>query len=141
MDICAPIPPGVNKICSENKHRIFSSSFNENKSPINSFLLNTCKYDFSCLTDIVLRNKLNEFIKNHKLNKIQTNNLTMSIILTDGIEEFQRSCWLLFLEKQEVEKHANLWLKVRIIRESCSDICSLITMCRKKNREYSLCVD
>ena len=40
-----------------------------------------------------------------------------------------------FLEKQEVEKEMDLWLKERITTKSYSDYCSPIVVCRKKNRE------
>lgn len=65
----------------------------------------------------------------------------MSIILTDDIPVCQRSRRLSFTEKQEVEKQIDEWLEKKIIRESCSDYCSPIVLCRKKNGEMRLCVD
>lgn len=137
-----------NELSVCNNDRGFSSFlFNENNSESNSFLSSVCniinqnEYDLCHITDTMLRNKLDELIKNYKPNKTETTNLHMSIILTDDLPVCQRSRRLSFAEKQEVEKQIDEWLEQKIIRESCSDYCSPIVLCRKKNGDMRLCID
>lgn len=88
--------------------------------------------DLFHLTDSALKEKLRKLINNYKPNKTETTNLKMLIILTDDIPVCQRSRRLSFFEKCEVEKQINEWLGREIIRESCSDYCSSIVLCKKK---------
>ncbi|GFU64443.1 retrovirus-related Pol polyprotein from transposon 17.6 [Trichonephila clavipes] len=57
----------------------------------------------------------------------------MSIILKDDIPVCQRARRLSCSEKLQVNDQIDDWLQQGIIRESCSDYCSPIVLCKKVN--------
>ena len=97
--------------------------------------------DLSHLTDIELKNKLITLIESYKPNKTESTDLKMTIILSDDIPVCGRARRLALPEKREVEKQISEWLEKGIIRESCSNYCAPIVVCKKKNGEMRLCVD
>ncbi|XP_042913385.2 retrovirus-related Pol polyprotein from transposon 17.6 [Parasteatoda tepidariorum] len=97
--------------------------------------------DLSHVNDPCIRNELSALINNYKPNKIKDTKLTMKIILKDEIPVCQRARRLSFSEKQKVNDQISEWLKTDIIRESCSDYCSPIVLCKKKDNSLRLCID
>ncbi|GBO18018.1 Retrovirus-related Pol polyprotein from transposon 17.6 [Araneus ventricosus] len=65
----------------------------------------------------------------------------MNIVLQDQIPVCQRARRLSFPEKQKVNEQITDWLNQGIIRESCSDYCSPLVLCKKKEGNLRLCID
>ncbi|GFT58076.1 transposon Tf2-9 polyprotein [Trichonephila clavipes] len=65
----------------------------------------------------------------------------MSIILKDNIHVCQRAWRLSCSEKLQVNDQIDDWLQQGIIRESCSDYCSPIVLCKKKDGNLRICID
>ncbi|GFT14561.1 transposon Tf2-9 polyprotein [Trichonephila clavipes] len=65
----------------------------------------------------------------------------MSIILKDDIPVCQRARRLSCSEKLQVNDQIDDWLQQGIIRESCSDYCSPIVLCKKKDGNLRICID
>ncbi|GBM14591.1 Pro-Pol polyprotein [Araneus ventricosus] len=65
----------------------------------------------------------------------------MNIVLEDQIPVCQRARRLSFPEKQKVNEQITDWLNQGIIRESCSDYCSPLVLCKKKDGNLRLCID
>ncbi|GFX00076.1 transposon Tf2-9 polyprotein [Trichonephila clavipes] len=67
----------------------------------------------------------------------------MSIILNDDIPVCvcQRARRLSCSEKLQVNDQIDDWLQKGIIRESCSDYCSPIVLCKKKDGNLRICID
>ncbi|GFT16772.1 retrovirus-related Pol polyprotein from transposon 17.6 [Trichonephila clavipes] len=65
----------------------------------------------------------------------------MCIILKDDISVCQRARRLSCSEKLQVNDQIDDWLQQGIIRESCSDYCSPIVLCKKKDGNLRICID
>lgn len=65
----------------------------------------------------------------------------MEIVLQDEKPVFSRPRKLPVPEEEEVEKQVQKWLSEGIIRPSCSDFCSPVTLVGKKDGTKRLCID
>ncbi|GFX54043.1 transposon Tf2-9 polyprotein [Trichonephila clavipes] len=65
----------------------------------------------------------------------------MSIILKDDIPVCRRARRLSCSEELQVNDQIDDWLQQGIIRESCSDYCSPIVLCKKKDGNLRICID
>ncbi|GFT24239.1 transposon Tf2-9 polyprotein [Trichonephila clavipes] len=65
----------------------------------------------------------------------------MCIILKDDIPVCQRARRLSCSEKLQVDDQIDDWLQQGIIKESVSDYCSPIVLCKKKDGNLRLCID
>ncbi|GFX07791.1 phosphatase and actin regulator 2 [Trichonephila clavipes] len=102
-------------------------------------VIDNSSYDLSHVKNFNIRNDLSSLIKNYKPNKIKSTKLKMSTILKDDIPVCvcvcvcQRARRLSCSEKLQVNDQIDDWLQQGIIRESCSDYCSPIVLCKKVN--------
>ncbi|GFV55503.1 retrovirus-related Pol polyprotein from transposon 412 [Trichonephila clavipes] len=65
----------------------------------------------------------------------------MNIILKDDIPVCQRARRLSCSEKLQVNDQIDDWLQKGIIKESVSDYCSPIVLCKKKDGNLRICID
>ncbi|GFW34875.1 retrovirus-related Pol polyprotein from transposon 17.6 [Trichonephila clavipes] len=65
----------------------------------------------------------------------------MSIILKDDILVCQRARRLSYSEKLQINDQIDDWLQQGIKRESYSDYCSPIVLCKKKDDNLRICID
>ncbi|GFU64083.1 phosphatase and actin regulator 2 [Trichonephila clavipes] len=96
-------------------------------------VIENSSYDLSHVKNFNIRNDLSSLIKNYKPNKIKSTKLKMCIIMKDDIPVCQRARRLSCSEKLQVNDQIDDWLQQGIIRESCSDYCSPIVLCKKVN--------
>ncbi|GFX76504.1 phosphatase and actin regulator 2 [Trichonephila clavipes] len=98
-----------------------------------SNVIENSSYDLSHVKNFNTRNDLSSLIKNYKCNKIKSTKLKMCINLKNDIPVCQRARRLSCSEKLQVNDQIDDWLQQGIIRESCSDYCSPIVLCKKVN--------
>ncbi|GFW30890.1 transposon Tf2-6 polyprotein [Trichonephila clavipes] len=96
-------------------------------------VIENSSYDLSHVKNFNTRNDLSSLIKNYKPNKIKSTKLKMNIILKDDIPVCQRARRLSCSEKLQVDDQIDDWLQQGIIKESVSDYCSPIVLCKKVN--------
>ncbi|GBN40300.1 Retrovirus-related Pol polyprotein from transposon gypsy [Araneus ventricosus] len=118
--------------CSENDEHFLFHVAN---------VIDDCPFDLSHISDSNIRNELPSMINSHKPNKTKDSKLKMNIVLQDQIPVCQRARRLSFPEKQKVNEQITDWLNQGIIRESCSDYCSPLLLCKKKDGNLRLCID
>ncbi|GFY30100.1 phosphatase and actin regulator 2 [Trichonephila clavipes] len=113
---------------------------NESESSLGAYsnsnvanVIENSSYDLSHVKSFNIRNDLSSLIKNYKPNTFKSTKLKMSIILKDDIPVRQRARRLSCSEKLQVNDQIDDWLQQGIIRESCSDYCSPIVLCKKVN--------
>ncbi|GBO22891.1 Transposon Tf2-9 polyprotein [Araneus ventricosus] len=104
-------------------------------------VIDDCPFDLSHVSDSNIRNELSSLINSYKPNKTQDSKLKMNIVLQDQIPVCQRARRLSFPEKQKVNEQITDWLNQGIIRETCSDYCSPLVLCKKKDGNLRLCID
>ncbi|GFT32169.1 retrovirus-related Pol polyprotein from transposon 17.6 [Trichonephila clavipes] len=98
-------------------------------------VIENSSYDLSHVKNFNIRNDLSSLIKNYKPNKIKSTKLKMNIILKDDSPVSQRARRLSCSEKLQVDDQIDDWLQQGIIKESVSDYCSPIVLCKKKDEE------
>ncbi|GFT24489.1 retrovirus-related Pol polyprotein from transposon 17.6 [Trichonephila clavipes] len=106
-----------------------------------SNVIENSSYDLPHVKNFNTRNDLSSLIKNYKPNKIKSPKLKMCIILKDDIPVCQRARRLSCSEKLQVDDQIDDWLQQGIIKESVSDYCSPIVLCKKKDGNLRLCID
>ncbi|GFY30870.1 transposon Tf2-6 polyprotein [Trichonephila clavipes] len=104
-------------------------------------VIENCSYDLTHVKNFDIRNDLSSLIKNYKPNKSKSTKLKMCIILKDDIPVCQRARRLSCSEKLQVDDQIDDWLQQGIIKESVSDYCSPIVLCKKKDGNLRLCID
>ncbi|GFV09324.1 transposon Tf2-9 polyprotein [Trichonephila clavipes] len=104
-------------------------------------VIENSSYDLSHVKNFNIRNDLSSLIKNYKPNKIKSTKLKMNIILKDDIPVCQRARRLSCSEKLQVDDQIDDWLQQGIIKESVSDYCSPIVLCKKKDGNLRICID
>ncbi|GFW41159.1 transposon Tf2-6 polyprotein [Trichonephila clavipes] len=134
------IHPNVYTEIKKISHAKSDVLLNESESCLGAFsiftvanVIENSSYDLSRVKNFNVRNDLSSLIKNYKPNKIKSTKLKMSVILKDDIPVCQRARHLSCSEKLQVNDQIDDWLQQGIIRESCSDYCSPIVLCRKVN--------
>ncbi|GFW72528.1 transposon Tf2-6 polyprotein [Trichonephila clavipes] len=138
------IHPSVYTEIKKISHAKSDVLFNESESSLGAYTIFTVanviensSYDLSHVKNFNIRNDLSSLIKNYICNKIKSTKLKMSIILKDDIPVCvcvcQRARRLSCSEKLQVNDQIDDWLQQGIIRESCSDYCSPIVLCKKVN--------
>ncbi|GFV25821.1 retrovirus-related Pol polyprotein from transposon 17.6 [Trichonephila clavipes] len=127
------------------KTKIEKSSTYESESSLGvvsfSNVIENSSYDLSHVKNFNIRNDLSSLIKNYKPNKIKSTKLKMNIILKDDIPVCQRARRLSCSEKLQVDDQIDDWLQQGIIKESVSDYCSSIVLCKKKDGNLRICID
>ncbi|GBM38921.1 Retrovirus-related Pol polyprotein from transposon 297 [Araneus ventricosus] len=103
-------------------------------------VIDDCPFDLSHVSDLNIRNELSSLINSYKPNKTKDIKLKMNIVLQYQIPVCQRARRLSFLEKQKVNEQITDWLNHGVIRESCSDYCSPLVLCKKKDGNLRLCI-
>ncbi|GFX57093.1 transposon Tf2-11 polyprotein [Trichonephila clavipes] len=104
-------------------------------------VIENSSYDLSHVKNFNIRNDLSSLIKNYEPNKIKSTKLKMNIILKDDIPVCQRARRLSCSEKLQVDDLIDDWLQQDIIKESVSDYCSPIVLCKKKDGSLRICID
>ncbi|GFX90322.1 transposon Tf2-9 polyprotein [Trichonephila clavipes] len=134
------IHPSVYTEIKKISHAKRDVLLNESESSLGAFsiftvanVIENSSYDLSHVKNFNIRNDLSSLIKNYKPNKIKSTKLKMSIIFKDDIPVCQRARRLSCSEKLQVNDQIDDWLQQSIIRESCSDYCSPIVLCKKVN--------
>ncbi|GFY27270.1 phosphatase and actin regulator 2 [Trichonephila clavipes] len=135
------IHPSVYTEIKKISHAKSDVLLNESESSLGAFsiftvanVIENSSYDLSHVKNFNVRNDLSSLIKNYKPNKIKSTKLKMSIILKDDIPVYVREPDVyLVLRNYRVNDQIDDWLQQGIIRESCSDYCSPIVLCRKVN--------
>ncbi|GFW44502.1 transposon Tf2-6 polyprotein [Trichonephila clavipes] len=134
------IHPSVYTEIKKISHAKSDVLLNESESSLGAFsifsvanVIENSSYDLSHVRNFNVRNGLSSLIKNYKPNKIKSTKLKMSIILKDDIPVCQRARRLSCSEKLQVNDQIDDSLQQGIIRESCSDYCSPIVLCKKVN--------
>ncbi|GFU75608.1 retrovirus-related Pol polyprotein from transposon 17.6 [Trichonephila clavipes] len=144
------IHPSVYTEIKKISHAKSDVLLNESESSLGAFsifsvanVMENSSYDLSHVKNFNIRNDLSSLIKNYKPNKIKSTKLKMSIILKDDIPVCvcQRARRLSCSEKLQVNDQIDDWLQQGIIRESCSDYCSPIVLCKKKDGNLRICID
>ncbi|GFV46114.1 phosphatase and actin regulator 2 [Trichonephila clavipes] len=134
------IHPSVYTEIKKISHAKSDVLLNESESSLGAFsifsvanVIENSSYDLSHVKNLNIRDDLSSLIKNYKPNKIKSTKLKISIILKDDIPVCQRARRLSCSEKLQVNDQIDDWLQQGIIRESCSDYCSPIVLCKKVN--------
>ncbi|GFV21606.1 transposon Tf2-9 polyprotein [Trichonephila clavipes] len=144
------IHPSVYTEIKKISHAKSDVLLNESESSFGAYsiftvanVIENSSYDLSHVENFNIRNDLSSLIKNYKPNKIKSTKLKMSIILKDDIPVCvcQRARRLSCSEKLQVNDQIDDWLQQGIIRESCSDYCSPIVLCKKKDGNLRICID
>ncbi|GFW11450.1 retrovirus-related Pol polyprotein from transposon 17.6 [Trichonephila clavipes] len=144
------IHPSVYTEIKKISHAKSDVLLNESESSLGAYsiftvanVIENSSYDLSHVKNFNIRNDLSSLIKNYKPNKIKSTKLKMSIILKDDIPVCvcQRARRLSCYEKLQVNDQIDDWLQQSIIRESCSDYCSPIVLCNKKDGNLRICID
>ncbi|GFX99168.1 transposon Tf2-9 polyprotein [Trichonephila clavipes] len=142
------IHPSVYTEIKKISHAKSDVLLNESESSLGAFsflsvanVIENSSYDLSHVENFNIRNDLSSLIKNYKPNKIKSTKLKMCIILKDDIPVCQRARRLSCSEKLQVNDQIDDWLQQGIIRESCSDYCSPIVLCKKKDGNLRICID
>ncbi|GFU17766.1 retrovirus-related Pol polyprotein from transposon 17.6 [Trichonephila clavipes] len=141
------IHPSVYTEIKKISHAKSDVLLNESESSLGAYSIFTVanvienSRDLSHVKNFNIRNDLSSPIKNYKPNKIKSTKLKMSIILKDDIPVCQRARRLSCSEKLQVNDQIDDWLQQGIIRESCSDYCSPIVLCKKKDGNLRICID
>ncbi|GFW00343.1 transposon Tf2-9 polyprotein [Trichonephila clavipes] len=104
-------------------------------------VIENSSYDLSLVKNFNIRNDLSSLIKNYKPNKIKSTKLKTSIIFKDNFPVCQRARRLSYSEKLQVNDQIDDWLQQGIIRESCSDYCSPIVLCKKRDGNLRIGID
>ncbi|GFT02282.1 transposon Tf2-9 polyprotein [Trichonephila clavipes] len=136
------IHPSVYTEIKKISHAKSDVLLNESESSLGAYsifftvanVIENSSYDLSHVKNFNIRNDLSSLIKNYKPNKIKSTKLKMSIILKDDIPVCvcvcQRARRLSCSEKLQVNDQIDDWLQQGIIRQSCSDYCSPIVLCK-----------
>ncbi|GFX95900.1 phosphatase and actin regulator 2 [Trichonephila clavipes] len=134
------IHPSVYTEIKKISHAKSDVLLNESESSLGAFsifnvanVIENSSYDLSHVKNFNIRNDLSSLIKNYKPNKIRSTKLKTSIILKDDISVCQRARRLSCSEKLQVNDQIDDWIQQGIIRESCSDYCSPIVLCKNVN--------
>ena len=85
--------------------------------------------------------KVNQLIKNYKPDKPSKSIIKMKLELEDNAPVYTRPRRLAPVEKEFVNKQLTEWLNLGVIRHSNSNYSSPITLAKKKNGSFRLCVD
>ncbi|GFU83423.1 retrovirus-related Pol polyprotein from transposon 17.6 [Trichonephila clavipes] len=132
------IHPSVYTEIKKISHAKSDVLLNESESSLGAYsiftvanVIENSSYDLSHVKNFNVGNDLSSLIKNYKPNKIKSTKLKMSIILKDDIPVCQRARRLSCSEKLQLNDQIDDWLQQGIIRESCSDYCSPIVLCKK----------
>ncbi|GBM88303.1 Retrovirus-related Pol polyprotein from transposon 412 [Araneus ventricosus] len=104
-------------------------------------VIDDCLFDLSHVSDSNITNELSSLITSYKPNKTKDTELKMNIVLQDQIPVCQRARRLSYPEKRKVNEQITDWLNQGIIRDSCSDYCSPLVLCKNKYENLRLCID
>ncbi|GFV87070.1 transposon Tf2-9 polyprotein [Trichonephila clavipes] len=142
------IHPSVYTEIKKLSHAKSDVLLNESESSLGAFsfynvanVIENSSYDLSHVKNFNIRNDLSSLIKNYKPNKIKSTKLKMNIILKDDIPVCQRARRLSCSDKLQVNDQIDDWLQQGIIKESVSDYCSPIVLCKKKDGNLRICID
>ncbi|GBM52999.1 hypothetical protein AVEN_111341-1 [Araneus ventricosus] len=114
---------GIRSCCNNDEYFLFHVAN----------VIDDCPSDLSHVSDSNIRNELPSLITSYKPYKTKDTKLKMNIALQDQIPVCQRARRLSYPEKQKVNEQISGWLNHSIIRDSCSDYCSPLLLCKKKD--------
>lgn len=99
------------------------------------------KLDINHIQDPVIKETIQDMVKDYKPEKTETTGIEMKIVLSSEEPIYESPRRLPLPEKKEVERQISEWLEEGIIRPSSSDFASPVVLVRKKDGSYRICVD
>lgn len=97
--------------------------------------------DLSHIADKTISTEIKQLINQYEPKPINESPVQLKIVLTDEVPVYQSPRRLPQIEKDEVDKQIEEWLRDGIIQPSCSDYASPIVLVKKKDGTKRLCVD
>lgn len=125
----------------EEESESFKEAVNELSMMMYMTESETVEPDLRHISNKEIVQKVRELVKNYDPKPIHEAPLQMEIILSDDTPIYRKPRRLPQIERNEVDRQVNQWLKDGIVRPSHSDFASQVLLTPKKDGTKRLCVD